>query len=213
MNSPLRGGIFALAFAAFFALDAFETANAQNEQCMNMDCFYDGQIRDYRALDEDTVIIYIGADRCPFLVELQGTFCDAKFLPDIDFFQERERRMSDRTARARAGGRDPAMRDRMLGRGGGASGINSADQGGFGITRNDRVCLNMASQYALETFGFGKYFEDDVPQDIAECPVISVTRLTDDDLLEFYADGGVPPPPPIGNGSITRGENADETQQ
>jgi hypothetical protein len=39
-------------------------------------CFYERNIRSFRALDNRTIIVLVGRDRCPYRVELDGFFCD-----------------------------------------------------------------------------------------------------------------------------------------
>lgn len=200
MKLSLPGQIAATLAAIPIALLAAAPVSAQSERCLNMDCFYDHQVRSFKAVDSDTMIIYIGRERCPFLVELRGFYCDANFLPDVNFFHERERRMGTAGGTSRTNER---IRRRVFGDRSGANGALGNDRAD-GFPRNDRICMNNAGQYALETFGFSPYIEDSIPSGVAECPVINVTALTDDDLVELYTQDGVPPPPPIGNGTISR---------
>lgn len=206
MNLSLRGHLAVALTVISVVLLTPAPASAQSEKCLNMDCFYDHQVRSFKAVDDDTIIIYVGRERCAFLVELSGFFCDAKFLPDIDFFHERERRLGSIGSTSRTNTR---VRNRVFGGSNGASGALGSDRND-GFTRNDRICLNNAGQYALETFGFTPYSENDIPTNVAECPIVNVTAITDDDLVEFYTQDGVPPPPPVGNGIISR-KAADES--
>ena len=70
--------------------------SAQSGNCLDSECFYDRQVRDFTVIDNDTVIIYVGRDRCPFVIKVRGLFCDLKYLPDIEFFHARQRRTSRR---------------------------------------------------------------------------------------------------------------------
>lgn len=58
------------------------------EKCSVTDCFNRERIRDYEVLNDTTLVIYIGAQRCPFRVEFDGLFCDLTFMPlatDVEF--------------------------------------------------------------------------------------------------------------------------------
>ena len=179
---------------------------AQSSSCLDTECFYDRQVRDFRVIDSDMVIVYVGSQRCPYLVKTQGFYCDLSFIPDIDFFHEREWRQMNR--------REPPndLGTQIFGRRSGAIGAQGIDRhDGFG--RNDRICENNAAQYALDTFGFGRFHPSEAPTDQAECPVVSVVQITDDDLVELYTEQGMAPPPPIGNGSISRTGDADNSPQ
>jgi hypothetical protein len=199
-------GLYTLAGLAAASLAIVSPASAQSGDCFDMECFYDRQIRDFRVIDSETVIVYIGNERCPYLVKTQGYYCDLKYIPDIDFFHEREWRQMSRRDRGNE------QQIRIFGRRGGALGAQGIDrQDGF--TRNDRICKNNAMQYALDTFGFGPYYQGDVPVDQAECPVVSVTKIVDDDLIELYTKQGMPPPPPMGNGDISRAGEAGDSAQ
>jgi hypothetical protein len=197
MDSVSKGFRAITSLAAASLILVAVPAPAQSTDCLDMECFYDRQVRDFRVIDSNTVIVYVGGQRCPYLVTTQGFYCDLKFIPDIDFFHERQWRQMNRRERA------DDLSTRIFGRRGGAIGAQGIDrQDGF--ARNDRICENNASQYALDTFGFGPFHQDDVPIDQVECPVVSVAKITDDDLVELYTEQGMAPPPPIGNGTISR---------
>jgi hypothetical protein len=199
MKRSLAGVTGIKCVAVPLALMVAAPLSAQTGDCLERDCFYDRQVRDFRVIDSETVVIYVGANRCPYLVKVSGFYCDLKYIPDIDFYHERERRFEERSIRARG---DPL--EQAFGRFG-----STTD----GFTRNDRICSNNAPQYALDTFGFGAYSEDQIPVDQAECPVHSVVRITDDDLIELYTQDGMAPPPPIGNGSISRSGDTDTADE
>jgi hypothetical protein len=163
-------------------------ATGQSSSCLDTKCFYDRQIRDFTVIDATTVLVYIGSDRCPYLIRVNGSYCDMEFIPDIEFYSTIERR------------RDVEVRNRRDIR---QRGFIRAGEDGFAT--NDRICPNNAFRFALETFGFGRFDEREVPVGVAACSVNSVEKVTDDDLIELYAEEGIaPPPPPIGNGAISR---------
>jgi hypothetical protein len=51
------------------------------DRCSVTECFNRHQVREYEVVDNTTIIIYVGGQRCPFLVEFDGTFCDLTFMP------------------------------------------------------------------------------------------------------------------------------------
>lgn len=48
-------------------------------------CFYQSRVRSFEMLDDDTMMVEVGGDRCPYLVELDGIFCDLSFTSMIAF--------------------------------------------------------------------------------------------------------------------------------
>jgi hypothetical protein len=48
-------------------------------------CFNQGAVRDFRMLDRDTILVEVGANRCPYVVEVDGIFCDLGFASTIAF--------------------------------------------------------------------------------------------------------------------------------
>jgi hypothetical protein len=53
--------------------------------CNVSDCFLQRDVRDFEGIGERTLIVYVGSQRCAFQVELDGTFCDMSFAPDLYF--------------------------------------------------------------------------------------------------------------------------------
>ena len=187
--------VMVLASACAAAVLAAAPVAAQSDRCLESECFSDQQIREFRVVDEDTLIVFAGRDRCAFVVNVDRLFCSLTYLPDVEFF-----RTLDRNLEIRRGTRD--SRD---------TGIRDPSDGGFG--RNDRICTHNATQFALESFGFAATDSDTMPQGIAACQVREVASITDNDLVEILANERIaPPPPPVGNGEISRREAAPETQ-
>jgi hypothetical protein len=60
--------------------------------CSVSDCFLQRDVRDFEVVGDTTLIVYVGAQRCAFRVELDGTFCDMTFAPDV-FFRTPEGRV------------------------------------------------------------------------------------------------------------------------
>lgn len=76
------------------AVGAFAIATdaaAQASHCRTSNCFYDRNIRSHEVIDDDTLIVYVGKDRCPFLVKVNALNCDLTFLPDVEFIKNRGR--------------------------------------------------------------------------------------------------------------------------
>lgn len=73
-------------------------SNEPVEGCSVTDCFNRHQVRDYEVIDDTTMVIYVGGQRCPFRVEFDGTFCDLTFMPggDIEFVATGVRQMDMR---------------------------------------------------------------------------------------------------------------------
>jgi hypothetical protein len=59
-------------------------SNEPVERCSVTECFNHVQVRNYEVIDSTTLVMYVGGQRCPFLVEFDGTFCDLTFLPGSD---------------------------------------------------------------------------------------------------------------------------------
>src|SRR5688500_2020989 len=58
---------------------------AVGRACSVEDCFLEAQIRDFEVIDETHVIVYVGAQRCAFHVEVRGALCDLSFAPELYF--------------------------------------------------------------------------------------------------------------------------------
>jgi hypothetical protein len=53
--------------------------------CTRTNCFFERNVRDFEVIDQNTLILYVGAQRCPFVVEVDGMFCDLTFSPTLRF--------------------------------------------------------------------------------------------------------------------------------
>jgi hypothetical protein len=110
-------------------------------------CFNQGAVRDFRMLDRDTILVEVGANRCPYVVEVDGIFCDLGFASTIAF-----------------------------------------------QNRNGRICS--AGRSYIISGPFARSRED-------VCRVRDVRSITEDELLERYAESGrLPPLPPTGPGEL-----------
>jgi hypothetical protein len=63
------------------------TDNTQpvDRACSVSDCFYERDVRDFEVIDDTTLIVYVGGQRCPFHIELDGVFCDMTMAPEVYF--------------------------------------------------------------------------------------------------------------------------------
>ena len=159
------------------------------DRCESTSCFNQLQIRDFEIVDPSTLIVYVGAQECPFLVEFTGTFCDLTFLPGFDLvFRPSTQRQN---------------REVVLG-------------GGFGDRAdisNARICANDFNM-GIEEGGFSESGGSEDNLDGLDCRIQDVSSLTDDEILEVYVDNNITlPPPPFGTGEIEVSEAGDESAE
>jgi hypothetical protein len=112
------------------------TDNSQpvERACSVSECFFQREVRDFEVIGDTTLVLYVGGQRCAFKVELDGTFCDMTFAPDIYFRTPDGRAESDRVC----------SYDRQIGVDGGVF-TDSFDQpNAFGTRSNCRI-LSVAS--------------------------------------------------------------------
>ncbi|HEX6999060.1 MAG TPA: hypothetical protein VF322_13035 [Gammaproteobacteria bacterium] len=62
-----------------------DTGQALDRACSVSECFYERDVRDFEVINDTTLIVYVGGQRCPFRVELEGTFCDMSMAPELFF--------------------------------------------------------------------------------------------------------------------------------
>ena len=157
--------------------------HAQGSDCLESDCFNSARVRDFQIIDADTMVVYVGRKRCAFVIDVSGMFCDLTYLPEVEIFRTRDRILEEQTSRGRL-------------------------DGGFG--RNMRVCPNNATMYSVETFGFTSLDEDQSPRGRPACEIRGVVPATDNDLIELLTNERIAaPPPPVGNGDISRTGEGD----
>ena len=158
--------------------------------CSVSECFLEREVRDFEVLDPTTLVVYVGAQRCAFKVQLTGAFCDLTFAPQVFF---------------RSGGEvlTTTNADVLVGPLQGVTG-----------PRDLRVC---SGDLKIGVDG-GPFTEDSrtptatgPTQPRSQCRLSSVASLTDDQVLELYvAHDKVAPPPPMGTGEIKVGEQKEE---
>jgi hypothetical protein len=112
------------------------TDNSQpvDRACSVSECFFQRDVRDFEVLGDTTLILYVGGQRCAFKVELDGTFCDMTFAPEVYFRAPDGRAESDRVC----------SYDRQVGVDGGVF-TESADQPNAFGTRSQCRILSVAS--------------------------------------------------------------------
>ena len=179
-----------------------DDTEAIKRACSVEECFLERDIRDFEVIDRTHVIVYTGAQRCAFHVEVRGTFCDLTFAPELYFSRTNE--LPDALSSA----------DRLEG-----FGPRGADLMNAPSRRNLRICSN---DLGIQVHG-GQFTEstpttsspnaatDRFGNARIDCRIASVTSITDDQLVEFYVQRRVIPPlPPMGTGEIEVGEQEEE---
>ena len=182
------GGLVAALGVAGCAGTPPDTSQPLDRACTVTDCFFERDVRDFEVIDQTTLIVYVGNQRCPFQIELRGTFCDLTFAPDISFNSARELETREEVILGSTTvGRPSDLRicsgDLQIG----------VDGGVF----TDDPTLPQPT----DRFGNPR----------SECQISSVESMTDDELVElFVAHGVIAPPPPMGSGEIEVGEQEVE---
>jgi hypothetical protein len=183
---PIGGLVAALCVAACAGTPT-DTSQPVDRACTVADCFFERDVRDFEVIDQTTLIVYVGNQRCPFQIELRGTFCDLTFAPDISFNSPRDLETRPDAVLGTVGRSSSGLRicsgDLQIGVDGG---VFTDDP--TATQPNDRLG-NPRSQ----------------------CQISSIESMTDDELVElFVAHGVIAPPPPMGSGEIEVGEQDDE---
>jgi hypothetical protein len=202
----MRLGILCLGVLAMGAAQAQRNKDdgteATKRACAVEDCFFERDIREFEVIDQTHVIVYAGSQRCAFHVELRGTMCDLTYAPELYF-----------TRRGDLGNSG------LTGGGDSVPGRRPADPFDPLETqrRGDRALKICSNDLAIQVTG-GRFTESattNVPTDrfgnpLTDCQVLTVTSITDDQLVELYvARGVVPPLPPMGAGEIEVGEQEE----
>jgi hypothetical protein len=176
------------------ASQATTDASLPLEPCSVTDCFLERDVRDFDIVDRDTVVVYVGAQRCPFVVELQDVACDLRVAPGIDFFQTALGSM-DRLTPVQSGRVCATTRGLVL-----YAGISSPSllqqQDAFGSRLGVGGRPGDLSRPGVYD---GSFPVDRTSGDV--CRVSDIRSVTDDQLVELLADVNRPPPP-IGDGRL-----------
>ena len=164
------------------------------DRCESTTCFNQRRIRDFEIIDKTTLIIFVGAQDCPFLVEFSGTFCDVTFLPGYDLIFRPSRQRRSRAT--------PVV--------GGPGGANDT----LGAIEQTNVCasdigLGLPTEQVFARAGGGDIEEIDG----LVCRIRDVRSITDDERLQIYVDRQMTaPPPPFGTGRVESPENPQEPE-
>ena len=75
----------ALVVAGCAGTQTADSTQAVKRACGGTSCFYEREVRDFEVVNHTTLIVYVGAQRCPYQVELTGTFCDMDFAGELYF--------------------------------------------------------------------------------------------------------------------------------
>jgi hypothetical protein len=182
----------ALVVAGCAGTQTADTTQAAKRACGGMSCFYEREIRDFEVINHTTLIVYVGPEKCPYRVELFGTFCDMEFAPELYFTSATQAANNGGASRA-ADAVIPASPTTV-----------PIDPRSPARNLSDlRICANDIS---IGVSG-GSFTND--PSNAThktDCQIQSVASLTDDKLMELYVRKGVvPPPPPMGSGQIQVG--------
>lgn len=178
------------------------------DACSVADCFFDRDVREFTVIDRDTVVVYVGGQRCPFVVELRDVTCDMTFSPAIEFFQTALGSL-DRLTPVQSGRVCASTRGLVL-----YSGIEApsllqqqdAVESGAGVSRRP-------GGFSRADSVFGRSFPvDPLSEDV--CRVSDIRSVTDDQLIELLAEVNAPPPP-VGEGrlEVPEGQELQEGQQ
>lgn len=159
------------------------------DRCESTDCFNQTRMRRVEVVDKTTLIVYVGQQDCPFLVELTGTFCDLTFLPAYDIVFRPSVLRQSRTPTIIGGPRGAA---------------------GRGAIEQPKVCasdIHLGLEQGPFTTAGGA---PDEPTGLS-CRIQDVRSLTDDQRLQVYVDREiVAPPPPFGTGRVMAPEQPQE---
>jgi hypothetical protein len=183
-----------------------DDTGATKRACSVEECFFARDIRDFEVIDQTHLIVYTGSQRCAFHIELRGTMCDMTFAPELYFSRNGEVPLSGATG---GGAQTPG--------GGAPSPFDPLET----ARRNDRHLRICDNDMAIQVHG-GRFTEsptnttttDRFGNPRPDCQVMTVTSITDDQLVEFFvARGVVPPPPPMGAGEIEVGDQDEPPEQ
>ena len=181
---------------------------AVGRACSVEDCFLEAQIRDFEVIDETHVIVYVGAQRCAFHVEVRGTLCDLSFAPELYFRKANEVPMITQSS-------SDARGDSTMPRAGRATDfdpfeLEARERRDLRICDND-LTIQVHGGRFTQSPAVGGLATDRFGNPRTGCPRSDVPSLTDDQLLEFYVGRGVVAPvPPMGTGQIEVGEQEEQ---
>jgi hypothetical protein len=173
-------------------------------RCSVTECFNQSAIRSFEVLGEHTAVVYVGPQRCPFVVDVDGFNCGLSITPELRFFEPiyGSTRASEATGQicgsrgalyVYTGVTDPSLTqdiDALQGR---------PEYDTLG-RRRDSFGDRLGSTRS-PTSGIADVTVDTINNNEV-CRVSEIHSITDDQLVELRVKEGAPPPPPIGQGKI-----------
>lgn len=174
-------------------------------RCSVTDCFNQSSIRSFEVLDDRTAVVYVGPQRCPFVVEVDGFNCQLTFTPELRFFQPiyGSSRATEKTGQicgsrdtlyVYTGVADPALTQGIGPLEGGPPATDTLGR------RRDSFGDRLGSSRS-PTSGVADVTVDTINNNEV-CRVTDIRSITDDQLIELRVKQGAPPPPPVGQGRI-----------
>lgn len=179
-------------FVAGCAGQPTSNATLPLEPCAVTDCFLERDVRDFDVIDRNTVVVYVGAQRCPFVVELQDFACELTVAPAVGFFQTALGRM-DRLTQLQGGRVCATTRGLVL-----YAGIPAPSL----LQQQEAIESRLGGRpgdFSRPGVYDGSFPVDRTSGDV--CRVSDVRSITDDQLIELLADVNRPPPP-VGEGRL-----------
>lgn len=176
-------------------------ANGPARRCSVSSCFNQKNVRDFDVLDAHTLVVYEGRQRCPFLVTLRGPNCGLGIGPSLVFLSPRRvnRNATDAVSRILMGG-DPFPPSATS-----PFGVSPRSSGEYFETPS-RVC-SLTSNVIAYTGAMapgGEMPIDAIAGLSRACVLDRVRSMTDNQLIGLLVKRKfVPPPPPIGPGSLS----------
>jgi hypothetical protein len=179
----------------------FDPDRPVQSACAGMQCFRESEIRDVELIDDQTLVAFVGPQRCAYRMELDGNYCGYTILgPMIDFQPSRRSQiLADEGVEQRICLTDrPYVSDPVTQRLGASEDLST--QRGRGRSAVAGLPAPVTGRLA------GSLDRGD------QCRVAKITPLNDDELLELYTDKGKQPPlPPVGSGEISVPASTDKT--
>ena len=203
MRLSIIAVVLLLATHASYAQRNKDETEAISRACSVEECFLEAQVRDFEVVDRTHLIVYVGAQRCAFHVELRGTLCDLTFAPELYFRRSNEVPIvvtgNGGPTTPRIGTR-PDDFDPLV--------LESRERRDLRICKNDLSVQVHGGRFTESQSGGGT---DRFGNPETDCRVSNVTSVTDDQLLEFFVGRGVlAPVPPMGTGEIEVGVQEEQ---
>ncbi|HEU4616795.1 MAG TPA: hypothetical protein VFV10_02085, partial [Gammaproteobacteria bacterium] len=173
-------------------------------RCSVTDCFNESAIRSFDIIDDETAVVYVGPQHCPFLVSVEGFHCSLTVTPEIRFL----RPLLGSTRATETTGQICGSRDTLYVYTGIVSPEIADDVDPFGrrpqydtLGRRRDVFGEGVGSSRSPTSTDNTSVETVNNNDV--CRVSEIRSITDDQLLELRVKRqGAAPPPPLGQGQV-----------